>query len=145
MKAKRDGARLHRSYAPWVAVLLVSAASVIIVIGFVPWMTVMFSGGFVTPGTGCCPAEEPHTESLPGGVEVNFHWQDTSGGRVNFFVFQPGPGEEEVRQCTSSNESTGGCSFASLGGSYSFYAMNFVGTTESQSVTYGGSYLSSLF
>jgi hypothetical protein len=144
-QTQEDGTRLRRARAPWVAVLLVSVAGTIIVIGFVPWVTMSFSGQIITPGTGCCSAEAPHTEPLPDGVEVSFHWGDTSGGRVNFFVFQPGPGDIKVRQCSWSNESSGACSFGSVGGTYSFYASNFIGTIGSQGVTYSGSYLSSLF
>lgn len=126
--------------------MLVSGAAATIVIGFGPWVTATFSGQIVTPSRDCiygCP-EFVHTELLPADLAVSIHWQDQSDGRVTFGISEPGE-DLSMNQCTWHNETSGSCSFESVGGIYTFFASNFIGTTDSQVVDYSGGYLSSIF
>jgi hypothetical protein len=126
--------------------MFVSGVAITIVVGFGPWVTATFSGQIVTPSADCsyACAEFMHTESLPADLTVSVHWEDQSSGRVTFGISEPGE-DLSMNQCTWHNETNGSCTFESVGGTYTFFASNFIGTTDSQIVDYSGSYPSSIF
>ncbi len=139
-------ARTRRRYLPLIPLLVVSCAAAVILIGVVPWETATFSGQIVTAPPNCeygC-SEILHTVTIPAGSSVSLHWSDMSGGRVTFVLQEPSPGNSTVSQCTWFNQVGGSCTFTSVGGPYTIAARNFVGTLASQTVNYGGTYLSSL-
>jgi hypothetical protein len=110
--------------------------------------TKTFSGQVSTYGTHCtyCPAQVPNHLFLPAGTNIDLHWADTSVGYVGFAVHLPGASGSVLSQCSWGNATTGACSFASIGGNYTFDVWDAQGTVQGpQLVDYGGSYQVSIF
>ncbi len=135
--SERDHLRL------WVVTALVAGLAVGPIIALTSGSAAGFSGQATTLPSGCiyCPADIVHSQSIPRGMNVSFSWSDTSGGRVAFSVDLPGGGGPPASSCLWRNASSGGCSFVSVGGNYSFPTANPLGYPEgSQVVDYSGVY-----
>jgi hypothetical protein len=101
-----------------------------LLVGFWPYVPVSISGQVWTDDHYCpwgtdCPAIRIVSESLPAGPNVTLHWRDVSGGIVEFDIWGGSgwPLRGWVPQC-SGNSSSGGCSFNSIGGNYTFRTEN---------------------
>lgn len=121
----------------------------VLLLGFSDLVPVSFSGvGVALPfGTTCYAGNAcgyVGSVTLPSGPNVTVRWVDASDGTVTFRIGAPG---ESLLSATVCNQEgpNGTCRFTSIGGLYGFYAMSSNGGEPLQTVTYTGSYSTSLF
>jgi hypothetical protein len=119
---------------------------VFLLVGFWNWVPVTYSGEVWTAIPGCVLCNRivmPQT-SFPTGQNVTVHWVDESGGTVLFSVDEPSITGlyPAVPQCTE-NGSSGGCSFTSVAGNYTFRAAGTV-NEGAQGVNFTATYFVSI-
>lgn len=122
---------------------------VVLLVGSWNWIPVSFSDQVTTLGAGCysnCAVGYAQT-SFPVGRNVSVHWVVEGGGTVAFRILPPGPTVPSWllgNQCGETGAS-GGCSFISSAGNYTFQANNPNPTTQGpQTVNFTATYLRSI-
>jgi hypothetical protein len=135
-----------RRFWRWVSVVVPIGVVVFLLVGFWDWIPVSFSGQVSTPVVGCtyCNRIGGIQKSFPIGKNVNVQWVDESGGIVGFQIVQweTSFSSYVIPQCTE-NGSSGGCSFISVAGNYTFSAFPSV-PEGSQVVNFTATYFVSL-
>ena len=142
--------RRHRRGLGWATAWVPIVVIAFLLIGFGDFTLVSFSGGGPASGGPCspyapgyCPFVLIGTESLPSGANVTVHWTAHPAGAVQFFMAEP---NQPLRNTGLCNEigASGTCHLIASGGEYRFFAYGAGWGDVPQSVTFTGSYYTSL-
>jgi hypothetical protein len=128
--------RRNERYVPWlISAVALAVVAILLAVLWTPGV-VTFSGFAVSPGN-CrgpnCPAVLFGVNYLPAGPNVTVRWTDVTGGTVGFRVWSP------IAQVCDENGESGVCAFVSVGGNYTFHAVD-LGNQSWQRVNYTGTY-----